>query len=140
MGAKWTSEAASLSCLKECKIIGATAMQIFTRSNRSWHTSALDSSVAQHFRKHLTKSDLQVRCAPQKTIDFQVVAHASYLINLATDKEELARKSTDALLCEMERCEQLGIKYLILHPGSHTGIGVEKGIKLIANRLSEVVK
>jgi deoxyribonuclease-4 len=58
-----------------------------------------------------------------------VVAHASYLINLSSPEEETHRKSTAALKEELRRCRALGIRILILHPGSHRGQGVERGIE-----------
>lgn len=67
-----------------------------------------------------------------------VVVHAPYIINLAN------RKNLDFgisfLTEELERCDQLGMKYLVLHPGSHVGAGTEEGIKSIIDGLNEVLK
>ena len=51
---------------------------------------------------------------------------------MGTAKEELLQKSQDALLIELQRCEQLSIPYLVMHPGSHVGSGEEEGLKRVA--------
>jgi deoxyribonuclease-4 len=68
-----------------------------------------------------------------------VVVHAAYLINLASPKVELWEKSISALKSEYERCDRLGAEYLIFHPGSHTGSGLESGIKKIAEALNQIL-
>ena len=65
-----------------------------------------------------------------------MVAHSSYLLNLATPDDALWHKSIDALLVEMERCDVLAIPYLVIHPGSHMDSGEETGIARIANALN----
>ena len=57
-----------------------------------------------------------------------VASHASYLINLASGKQELMDKSITAFGAEIHRCEQLGIPFVVIHPGSHGGDGVETGL------------
>lgn len=68
----------------------------------------------------------------------KVIVHAPYIINLAN------RKNLDFgvsfLIEELERCDELGMKYLVLHPGSHVGAGPEEGIKNIVDGLNEVLK
>jgi deoxyribonuclease-4 len=57
-----------------------------------------------------------------------VASHASYLVNLATNKNDLLEKSIASLVLEFERCHELGIPYVVMHPGSHGGDGVEAGL------------
>lgn len=68
----------------------------------------------------------------------KVIVHAPYIINLAN------RKNLDFgisfLKQELERCDQLGIRFLVLHPGSHVGLGIEEGISSIIDGLNEVLK
>ncbi len=74
-------------------------------------------------------------------IDFsKVVVHAPYIINLAnnTDKDKI-QFSIRFLKEELERCEQLGVKYVVLHPGSHVGSGKENGIASIQSALHQVL-
>lgn len=75
-------------------------------------------------------------------IDYsKVVVHAPYIINLA-NKTDISKYefSINFLRNELERVEQLGCKYLVLHPGSHVGQGIEEGIKNIAFALNEVLR
>jgi deoxyribonuclease-4 len=65
-----------------------------------------------------------------------IVSHDSYLINLASQSDELLEKSRKAFVDELQRCETLGIPYLNFHPGGHGGAGEEEGIKIIAESLN----
>jgi deoxyribonuclease IV len=67
-----------------------------------------------------------------------VVAHDSYLINLASPKDELWEKSIEAFKIELQRCQQLGIRYLVTHPGSHTGSGEEAGLRRVSKALNRL--
>jgi deoxyribonuclease-4 len=69
-----------------------------------------------------------------------VCAHASYLINLASASSEIRRRSVAALADEIERCAQLGIPDLVLHPGSHGGEGESRGVARIAAGLDEAFR
>lgn len=67
----------------------------------------------------------------------KVVVHAPYIVNLANDKDaDKFMFSIRFLQEELERCELLGIRYLVLHPGSHIGLGVDTGISNIAKGLN----
>ena len=70
-----------------------------------------------------------------------IIAHSPYIINLANDKEEDKYNfSINFLIEEIKRCSVIGIKFLVLHPGSHVGLGVDKGINNIIKALNEVNK
>ena len=68
-----------------------------------------------------------------------VIVHAPYIINLATD--DLAKRdfSCNFLKEEIKRVETLGFSYLVLHPGSHVGAGTDKGIQNIADSLNKII-
>ena len=68
-----------------------------------------------------------------------VIVHAPYIINLATDDLVKREFSCNFLKEEIKRVETLGFSYLVLHPGSHVGQGVEQGIEYIAKALNEVL-
>ena len=68
-----------------------------------------------------------------------VVAHASYLINLASREQPTHARSLRALGDELERCGRLGVDGLVLHPGAHLGRGSQKGVVHIANSLDRVL-
>lgn len=68
-----------------------------------------------------------------------VIVHAPYIINLATDDLVKREFSCNFLKEEIERVETLGFHYLVLHPGSHVGAGVDTGIQNIANSLNKII-
>ena len=73
----------------------------------------------------------------EHNIDYsKVIVHAPYIINLCN--EEKFEFSVNFLTEEVNRCNQLGVKYLVLHPGSHVGLGIEKGIENIVKGLNMV--
>lgn len=108
--------------------IGCTAIQIFTKSNRQWGAKKITEAEAQFFKKTWKNSNIQ-----------SVVAHCTYLINLGSNKKDVYKKSKAAILTELKRCEQLGIHYFVLHPGSHLGSGVSKCLKQIAKGLDKIL-
>ena len=77
----------------------------------------------------------------EKGFDYsKVVVHAPYIINLANDKDpEKFMFSVRFLQEELERCELLGIQSLVLHPGSHVGLGVDTAISNIAKGLNMIL-
>ena len=107
--------------------VGCEAVQLFVKSNRQWKATPLTDEDVQRFQERQAETQI----AP-------VVAHASYLLNLAAPDEKLWVRSRDTLLLELERCERLGIPWLVLHPGSHKGAGEEKGLARIAQALGEI--
>lgn len=109
--------------------IGCTTMQIFTKSNRMWKSKPLINAEVEAFKRNVKAAHLE-----------KIAVHASYLINIASNNPELEQKSVRALIEEVQRCQILEIPYLVLHPGSHTGAGIEKGIKNIAKNLDIVLK
>lgn len=106
--------------------IKATALQIFTKSNRQWKAKLLKDDEVERYHKQ------------QAETGFPVICHASYLINLGSPKEEVWEKSVSALVIELERCERLKIPYLVLHPGAHMKKGVEAGIAKVVQGLDKV--
>lgn len=101
--------------------VGCRAVQIFTKSSNQWAAKELDDEVVARFKANTMETGIS-----------SVVAHDSYLINLASPNNDLREKSFHAFLDEMDRCRKLNIKSLIMHPGSHTGQGEEEGIKAIS--------
>ncbi|MEY2905603.1 MAG: hypothetical protein RLZZ408_74 [Verrucomicrobiota bacterium] len=107
--------------------IGCTAMQIFVKNNMQWFAKPLPEEEAKTFREHPLRGKLGA-----------VVAHAGYLINLGVEGTENHEKSLRSLSDEMLRCEQLGIRSLVLHPGSHLGAGMETGIACVVRNLDRL--
>lgn len=104
--------------------VGCDAMQIFTKSSNQWRAAPLsEASVARYYQRQA------------ETGIHPVIAHAAYLLNLASPSDELWQKSVDALVVELERCDVLSIPYLVIHPGSHMGSGEAAGLARIVNAL-----
>ena len=105
-----------------------SAFQIFTRNPRGWHAKDLTKENISNFKSKLKESKID---------RFATCAHMPYLPNLATPKEDRFDLSVKILICEIERCAQLGIPYLVTHLGSHLGTGDEAGIKKLVEGLTE---
>jgi deoxyribonuclease IV len=92
------------------KKIGAKAFALFTKNQRQWKAKTLTNDNIEKFRQN---------CEDAGYLPEHVLPHDSYLINLGHPEKEGLGKSRDAFLDEMQRCEQLGLKLLNFHPGSH---------------------
>ena len=107
------------------KRVGCATIQIFTKNNNQWNAKPLSEEEISQFK------------AKQKETGIKpVVAHNSYLINVASPDKALAKKSMEAMLIELQRCEQLGVPVLVMHPGSHVGTGEKEGIKRISDAIN----
>ncbi len=104
--------------------VGGEALQIFTRNQRQWQVAPISPAEQVLFQKER-----------EKWGKGPVAAHNSYLINLAAKKEETRIKSVQAMADEIGRVAALGIPYLIMHPGSHGGDGIEAGLERFVNNL-----
>lgn len=107
------------------KEVGCNTIQIFTKSNNQWRAKPLSEEEIDRFKKNQKETQIS-----------PVVAHDSYLINVASNNKFLQEKSKEALLIEYQRCEALGIPYLVMHPGAHTGAGEKEGLKRISESLN----
>ena len=105
------------------------ALQIFAKSARQWRATAIPDAAAELFRDAVQSAGLARH----------TMAHASYLINLASADAAVREKSIHALVDEMLRCAQLGVPYTVLHPGSHVGAGEERGLERVAAALNRAL-
>jgi deoxyribonuclease-4 len=99
-------------------------MQIFTRNQTQWQAPPLPEAEIARFRAEQTRTGI----AP-------VVAHGSYLVNLASPDPELLARSRGAFLEELRRAAALGLPCVVTHPGAHMGAGVEAGLARVAASL-----
>ncbi len=90
--------------------LGAKAFALFTKNQRQWVAKPLTMQSIDEFKINLKEAGI---------LPEQVLPHDSYLINLGHPEEEKLEKSRTAFIDELERCEQLGLKLLNFHPGSH---------------------
>jgi len=112
--------------------IEAKAFALFTKNQRQWSAKPLTEEAITKFKENLKK----VGISPE-----HILPHDSYLINLGNPEEEKRRKSIEAFVDEVNRCYQLGLKYLNFHPGSHLRKVSEKEcLKIIADSINEILE
>lgn len=112
--------------------IGARAFALFTRNQRQWKSAPLATKSIARFRELMEEYNFHP--------DY-ILPHDSYLINMGNPDQEMRQKSVDAFLDEMTRCEQLGLKLLNFHPGSHLNAIDEEGcLRLIADGVNQVLE
>lgn len=110
IGAHVSASGGVCNAILNAEAIGANAFALFTRNQRSWVSKPLAQDEIAAFRKMLTERGFE----PQ-----YVLPHDSYLINLGSPDEDTLQKSRAAFLDEMQRAQQLGLKLMNFHPGSH---------------------
>lgn len=115
--------------IKRAKKLGCKTFQIFTRNPRRWNYKAFLPEEIDHFKRELANSNIE-----------PVIAHMPYLPNLASPDDQLWDKSISQLKAELQRCNKLGIKYLISHLGSPKSRGKEFGIKRVIMALKSILK
>lgn len=107
--------------------IGCEAIAMFTKNNNQWRAKPLTQEDADRFRNALIETGIR-----------PVVAHTSYLINLGSPNTTLWKKSMASMEEELARAQTLGIPYLVVHPGSHTGKGQEYGLGRVAEAFNRI--
>lgn len=107
--------------LLEAERLGFSTTQIFTKNQQQWRSKPLEAGEIGQWKGHCERLGFA-----------KTVSHDSYLINLGSPEEELWGKSVELFVEELARCTQLGIPYLVAHPGAHMGEGEEKGLARIA--------
>jgi deoxyribonuclease-4 len=108
---------------------GCQALQIFTKSAGQWRARLLPDDEVRAFRRRVRETGIR-----------PVVAHNSYLINVAAADRALRRQSIAALREELDRAEGLGLDGLVMHPGSYTSGTEAGGLRLIADALAEILE
>jgi deoxyribonuclease-4 len=104
-------------------------MQIFTKSVGQWRARPLLPDQVSQFRARVTETGLR-----------PVLAHNSYLINVAAASRMLREKSVAALVEELDRAETLGLDALVMHPGAYTAGTEQSGLELVAGALRQVLR
>jgi deoxyribonuclease-4 len=101
--------------------------QIFAGSPRTWKVSEYEEEQGQKFEAEREKQGQN-----------PYVIHSTYLVNLATPKDDLFEKSLKCLQSELEAAQKLGVEYVVFHPGAHTGSGRNTGIERIAEGIDRL--
>lgn len=108
--------------------IGATAIQIFTKTPNQWKEPVITDEVAAEFKAERAKSGIR-----------GVVSHDSYLINLASPDSGVRKRSIASFTAELTRCTTLGVEYIVSHPGNHLS-DVESGLTRNAESYAECLE
>jgi deoxyribonuclease-4 len=101
--------------------------QLFTKNANQWAAKPLDPAVVERF--HVQKESAGVA---------NLIAHDSYLINIASPDPANWEKSRNALLIELERCDLLGVPYLVSHPGAHMNSDLDESIERVAHAINRI--
>lgn len=125
---------------KDSQLLGSLEEALSYGSNTfMFYTGAPQNTSRYPIMDGFTIKALEIM--KNKNIDYsKVIVHAPYIINLANDKDpDKFMFAVNFLQEELERCSLLGIKNVVLHPGSHVGLGVENGINNIAKGLNMIL-
>lgn len=106
---------------------GLAALQIFTTNGSRWAPTVRAPAEVLAFAREARR-----RAVP-------ILAHDSYLINLAAPAGEVRERSRAAFRAELERCEALGVGAVVMHPGAHLGEGVDEGMRRVGDHLREAI-
>jgi deoxyribonuclease-4 len=113
--------------LRRGREVGCSVVQLFLKNQLQWSARPYATQEIAAFKAAWTATGMR-----------QVFAHAAYLINLAAPDQAGWERAVAAFHDELERAEALGLAFVIIHPGSHRGIGIEAGIRRIARALDAV--
>ncbi len=104
---------------------GCECIQIYITLSRRWDVPVLSGRQISDFKDAWSKSKVK-----------EVVAHLPYLANLASPDDDLYAKASSRLTIELDRAREMGVSFIVVHPGSHRGAGVKAGTKRVVNALN----
>ncbi len=119
-----------LGSLDEALSYGSTTFMFYTGAPQNTNRIPLDNKLIYEAQSKMKKEGIDIK---------DVIVHAPYIINLANSDPNKYEFSINFLKQECKRCEILGIERLVLHPGSHVGLGEEVGLSNIINALNEIL-
>lgn len=129
LGTHVSSQGGSFAAPPRATEIGATALQLFTKTPNQWKEREITAEEVAAFRASLTVAGSPV-----------TVSHDSYLINLASPDDALRARSRESFSTELRRCHALGIQYLVSHPGNYMDdrdAGIARNAAAIAQALHD---
>jgi deoxyribonuclease IV len=129
LGAHMSIRGGVSMAIERARSIRCTAMQMFVKNNMQWFAKPLTGEEIRAFLNHVQRGEV-----------LSVFAHANYLINLAATNPKFHANSIRALAEELVRADQLGLPFLVLHPGAHLGAGEEAGLKKTAESVDKVFR
>lgn len=117
-----------IGSIKEALSYGSNTFMFYTGAPQNTNRASINKELVEQGKKLLLENNIDIN---------NIIVHAPYIINLANTKN--IDFGIRFLKEEIERCEMLGISLMVLHPGSHVGLGVEEGINNIAFCLNHVL-
>jgi deoxyribonuclease IV len=108
LGAHVSTQGGVDTAFGRAEAIGATALQLFTKTPNQWREPAIDAETRARFRDEMKRTGIRA-----------AVSHDSYLINLASPDSTLSARSVNSFIAELQRCEGLGVPYVVSHPGNY---------------------
>ena len=121
-----------LGSTKEALSYGENTFMFYTGAPQNTKRSKIDDNLTNKALKLMNENNIDIK---------NVIVHAPYIINLANDEnKEKYLFAINFLKEEIKRAEKMGVKKIVLHPGSYTTLDIERGIKCIINALNEVLK
>lgn len=120
-----------LGSVEESLENGANCLMVYTGAPQNTKRRPIDEFRVDEAKELLAKNNISMD---------DVIIHAPYIINLAnTTKPEVFELAVDFLRQEIKRVEEIGAKYIVLHPGAHVGAGEEAGLDQIIKGLDMVL-
>lgn len=127
----FTKDKQLLGSLEEALSYGANTFMFYTGAPQNTNRCEIDEEIIKRADELMKENNINKE---------NIIVHAPYIINLANDtKPESYDFSINFLKQELSRCEKLDVKYLVLHPGSHVGLGEEKALNNIVNALKKIL-
>ena len=121
-----------LGSTKEALSYGENTFMFYTGAPQNTKRSKIDDNLTNEALKLMNENNIDIR---------NVIVHAPYIVNLANDEnKEKYLFAINFLKEEIKRVEKIGVKKIVLHPGSYTTLDIDRGIKCIINALNEVLK
>jgi len=121
-----------LGAVKDTISYGANTFMFYTGAPQNTLRRPISSFKIKEAKELMEKAGIDIN---------NVIVHAPYIINLAnTVKKETQEIAVNFLITELRRVQEIGCKYLVLHPGSHVGAGEEIGLKAIVDNLNTVLE
>ncbi len=127
----FTKDTQLIGSINEALSYGSNTFMIYTGAPQNTNRVPIDEELSKKAKELLLENNIDIN---------NIIVHAPYIINLANNKtDEFVDFTINFLKQEISRCEMLGLTKLVIHPGSHVGLGEEVGLNNIVNALNVVL-
>jgi deoxyribonuclease IV len=127
LGAHFSIAKGLQNALYTAQRYGCNALQLFTKNARTWKERRLTDEEVALFKKAAAETGITA-----------IASHTSYLINLAAADPKSRARSKEALTRELLRSSELGIAYVVLHPGSHKNQNIDEAMTQIVDNINQI--